>query len=139
MKILDDKIKANQGQYNLDRETSKISALSSGKLKKFLTGKNVGYKPGVAEQAKFEYSPLGKVFNKGLEEEDKKEGLLKRLKYVADKNEKHLGAIENKENIRLGIKSVISLISDKELSHKAESVPKTVSDQEKNQLQKVFL
>ena len=33
-KILDDKIKANQSQYDLDREAAKISALSSGKLKK---------------------------------------------------------------------------------------------------------
>ena len=36
--------------------------------------------PGVIEQAKCEYSRLGKVFNKGLEKEDKKEGLLKRFK-----------------------------------------------------------
>ena len=35
--------------------------------------------PGVIEQAKCEYSRLGKVFNKGLEKEDKKEGLLKRF------------------------------------------------------------
>ena len=43
------------------------------------------YKPGVVEQAKFEYSPLGKVFNKRLENEDKKEGLLKRLENIEDK------------------------------------------------------
>ena len=36
--------------------------------------------PGVIEQAKCEYSRLGKVFNEGLEKEDKKEGLLKRFK-----------------------------------------------------------
>ena len=35
--------------------------------------------PGVIEQAKCEYSRLGKAFNKGLEKEDKKEGLLKRF------------------------------------------------------------
>ena len=48
----------------------------------YLAGEDLGYKPGVAEQAKFEYSPLGKVLNKGLEKEDKKEGLLKRLKNI---------------------------------------------------------
>ena len=49
-----------------------------------MTGKDLGYKPGVVEQAKFEYSPLGKVFNKGLEKKGKKEVLLKRLKNSED-------------------------------------------------------
>ena len=38
----------------------------------YLTGEDLGYKPGVVEQAKFEYTLLVKVFNKGLEKEDKK-------------------------------------------------------------------
>ena len=63
----------------------------------------MGLKSSTAEQAKFEYSPLGKIFNKWLEkEEDKKEGLLKRLKNIEDKNEEQLKAIKNKasENIK---------------------------------------
>ena len=74
VEILDGKITANQAQYDLDRESAKISTLSSGELGKYeyLTGEDLGYKPGVAEKAKFEYSPLGKVFNKGLDESDKK-------------------------------------------------------------------
>ena len=74
VEILDDKIIANQAQYDLDREAAKISALSSGELGKYeyLTGEDLGYKPGVAEKAKFEYSPLGKVFNNGSDESDKK-------------------------------------------------------------------
>ena len=48
------------------------------------------YKPSVFEQAKFDYFPLGKIFNKGLTEEDKKEGLLKSVKNVGDKNEELL-------------------------------------------------
>ena len=82
VKIIDKKIKANKAQYGLDREAAKISALSSGELEKYkyLTGKDLGYKPDVIQKAKFEYSPLGKVFNKGLDESDKKEGVLKRLK-----------------------------------------------------------
>ena len=69
LKILHHKIKPNQAQYDLDREAEKISALSSTKLDKseYLTGEDLRYKPGVAEQAKFEYSSLGKVFNKELE------------------------------------------------------------------------
>ena len=29
------------------------------------------------EQARFEYSPLGKIFNEGLDKDDKKEGIFK--------------------------------------------------------------
>ena len=84
LKILDETIKANQARCDLDREAAKISVLSSKELDKYenLTGEDLGHKPGKFEQAKFEYSPLGKVFNKILEKEDKKEGLLKRLKNV---------------------------------------------------------
>ena len=39
-------------------------------------------KPNTIEQARFEYSPLGKIFNKGLSEDDKEEGLFKRLKNI---------------------------------------------------------
>ena len=58
-----------------------------------LIGEDLGLKPSTVEQTKFEYSPLGKVFNKGLEEEGKKEGLLKRLKNIEDKNEQQLKEI----------------------------------------------
>ena len=58
----------------------------------YLTGEDLGLKPITLEQAKFEYSPLGKIFNKELKEEDKKEGLLKRLENIKDKNEELLNA-----------------------------------------------
>ena len=52
----------------------------------YLTKKDLGYKPDAFEQAKFEYSPLGKVFTDELNKEDKsnKIGLLKRLKNIED-------------------------------------------------------
>ena len=83
LKILDDKIKANQAEYDLGRGAAKISALSCKELDKYeyLTGEDLGYKPEVLEEIKFEYYPLGEVFNKELEKEDKK-GLLKRLKIL---------------------------------------------------------
>ena len=61
VKILDDKIKVNKAQYDLDRETAKISPLSSSELEKYdhLTGEDLGYKPKVLEKVKFQYSPLG--------------------------------------------------------------------------------
>ena len=98
LKILDDKIKSNQTQYDLDKEAVKIFALSSKELEKYkyLTSEDLGHKSRVVEQAKFEYSPLGKVFNKGLEKEDKKEGLLKSFKNIEDKKEKQLKMIENR-------------------------------------------
>ena len=70
VKILGDKIKANKAQYDLDRKATKMSALSSGELEKYeyLTGEDLGHKPDVIQKAKFEYSPLGKVFHKELDE-----------------------------------------------------------------------
>ena len=60
LKIIDSKIKENQAQYDLDRIAGKISAYSSDDLRKYeyLTGQDLGYKPSVVEQAKFDYSPL---------------------------------------------------------------------------------
>ena len=98
IKILNRKIKQNESQYDLDREAAKISALSSNNLDKYelLTGEDLGLKPSTVDQAKFEYSPLGKVFNKGLSEEDKKERLLKRLNNIEDKN-KVKNKVENND------------------------------------------
>ena len=69
LKILDDKIKANQAIYDLSREAAKISALSSKDLLdkyEYLTGEDLGYKPSVFEKAKFEYSPLGMSLSKAF-------------------------------------------------------------------------
>ena len=73
-KIIYNKIKANQAQYDLDRVAAKKSAYSYGDLRKYeyLTSEKLGYKSSVVEQANFSYSPLGKVFNKGLTGEGKK-------------------------------------------------------------------
>ena len=38
---------------------------------------------------------MGKIFNKGLSEDDKKEGLFKRLKNIEGKNEVQLQAIKD--------------------------------------------
>ena len=77
VKILDGKIEANNAQYNLDRMNAEISAYSSGDLPKYeyLTKKDLNYKPNSFEQAKFEYSPLGKVFIDGLDKSDGKKNL----------------------------------------------------------------
>ena len=82
---------------------SMIYGLSSNNLEKYeyLTGEDLGLKPSTVEQAKFKYSPLGKVFTKGLDKDDQKEGLLKRLKNIEDKNEEQLKAIEDQKNKKI--------------------------------------
>ena len=67
-KILNDKIEVNNAQYDLDGMNAEISAYSSGDSdnSEFLTKQDLKYKPDALEQVKFEYSPLGKVFNDGL-------------------------------------------------------------------------
>ena len=94
IKILDRKIMQNEAQYDLDRKATKISALSSNNFDKYeyLTGEDLGIKPSTVEQTKFEYPPLGKIFNKGLEEDD---GLLKRLKNIEDYGKNNWINIQN--------------------------------------------
>ena len=54
---------------------------------------DLGLKPSTVEQAKFEYSPLDKISNKGLIEDDKKEGLFKIIKKIENKIEEQWKAI----------------------------------------------
>ena len=100
IKIKNKKIMQNKAQYDLDREAAKISALSSNNLDKYehLTGEDLGLKPNTIKKARFEYSPLGKIFNKGLSEDDNMEGLFKRLKNIEDKNEEQLKLLSNVSN-----------------------------------------
>ena len=79
VKILDDKIKSNKAQLDLDREAAKISALSSKDLEKYeyLTGEDLGYKPDVIQRAKYEYSPLEEAFNKVFKTDDKNKKVIK--------------------------------------------------------------
>ena len=65
IKILNNKIKAqNNAQYDINRLNAKISTFSEGDLDKyeFLTRKDLKYKPNALDNAKFEFSPLGKAF-----------------------------------------------------------------------------
>ena len=96
-KILNRKVIQNEIQYDLGRKAAKISELSSYNLDKYeyLAGEDLGYKPSVIEQAKFLYSLLGKIFYMGLDKDDQKEGLFKRLKNIEDKNEEQLKLFSN--------------------------------------------
>ena len=66
----DDKIKDEKLQYDINREATKISALSSDKIDKYeyLTGEEIlpSDQSRIIEQAKFTYSPLTKAFEKQI-------------------------------------------------------------------------
>ena len=66
LKILDRKVRQNKAAYDLYRQNTEISALSSGDLDKYeyLTKKELIYKPDPLQKAKSEYSPLSQVFNR---------------------------------------------------------------------------
>ena len=119
IKILNRKIMQNEAQYDLDRKAAKIFALSSNNLDKYeyLIGEDLGLKPSTVEQARFEYSPLGKIFNKGLDKDDKKEGLFKRLKNIENAQKGLInGDNKNKPDSarsKLSLSSIFDSISSK--------------------------
>ena len=65
---IDDKIRDEKPQYGINRETAKISVLSSGKMDKYeyFTGEKIlpSDQRQIIEQPKFTYSPLRKTFGK---------------------------------------------------------------------------
>ena len=83
---INDQIRDEKLQYGINRETAKISALSSGKIHKYeyLTGKDIlpSNQQQVIEQVKFTYSPLGKVFEK-------------QIKIIEDQGQKQIKAIQD--------------------------------------------
>ena len=127
IKILNRKIKQDESQYSLDRKAAEISALSSKNLDKYelLTGEDLDLKPSAVAQAKFEYSALGKIFNKRLSEGDKKEGILKRLKKIEDEN-KVKNTVENKD-----IKEVSDFV-DQHLSFEAKELINEIKTIQRN-------
>ena len=80
---LENQIRDEKLQYDINREAAKISALSSGKTAKheYLTGEEIlpSNQQQIIEQAKFTYSPLGKAFKKQIktiEDQEKKNKLM---------------------------------------------------------------
>ena len=65
---INDQVRDEKLQYNINGEAAKISALSSGKILKYeyLAGEDIllSNQQQIIEQAKFTYSPLGKAFEK---------------------------------------------------------------------------
>ena len=67
---INNQIRDEKLRYDVNREATKISALSSGKIRKYeyLTGEDIlpSNLQQIIEQAKFTYSPLGKAFDKQI-------------------------------------------------------------------------
>ena len=96
---INDQIKDEKLQYDINREAAKISALSSGKIHKYgyLTGEDIlpSNNQQIIEQASFTYSPLGKAFDK-------------QIKTIEDQGKKQvdaLNALKSDNNNKLEIKN----------------------------------
>ena len=97
--------------------------MSSNNLGKYeyLTGEDLGLKPSTIEQARFEYSPLGKIFNKGLDKDDKKEGLFKRLKNI-ENAQKNLIRDDDNESIYYTPRSEFDDKDDKDKKQQTNNI-----------------
>ena len=100
IKILNNKIKANNAQFKIDRSNGEISAFSGGDLEKYeyLTHKDLKIKPNAVQKAKFDFFPLSSAFNLGLNkkaEDYQEEGVIKLLKDIRDK----VGGISNNKKM----------------------------------------
>ena len=69
---IDDQIRDEKLQYDINKEAAKISALPSGKIheNEYITGEDIfpSTQQQIIEQAKFTYSPLEKAFEKQLKQ-----------------------------------------------------------------------
>ena len=87
---IEDQVKDETLQYDINREAAKISALSSGKIDKYeyLTGEKIlpSNQQQIIEQAKFTYSPLGKAFEK-------------QTKTIEDQGKKQVKAIQDNKQL----------------------------------------
>ena len=87
---IEDQIRDEKLQYDINREAANISALSSGKIDKYeyLTGEEIlpFNQLQIIEQAKFTYSPLGKAFEK-------------QTKTIEDQGKKQLDALKVLESL----------------------------------------
>ena len=88
---INDQIRDEKLQYDINREAAKISALSSGKIHKYeyLTGEDIlpSNQQQIIEQTKFTYSPLGKAFGK-------------QTKTIEDQGEQQIKAIQDQGQVK---------------------------------------
>ena len=100
---INDQIRDEKLQYDINREAAKISALSSNKFNKYeyLTGEEIlpSNQKQMIQQAKFTYSPLGKAFEKQIKTiEDQGKKQIEALKNLKDNKEKQIDNADHYKN-----------------------------------------
>ena len=90
---INDQIRGEKLQYDINREAAKILALSSGKIHKYeyLTGEEIlpSNQQQIIEQASVTYSPLGKAFEKQIKTiEDQGKKQIDALKFLEPKEQR---------------------------------------------------
>ena len=120
---IEDQIKDEKLQYDINREVAKISALSSGKLDKYeyLTGEEIlpSNQQQIIQQAKFTYSPLGKAFEK-------------QIKTINDQGEKQVVALESLKVPDKKLTSIKDFIPIENLNPEIINEIKRIEEIEKN-------
>ena len=120
---IEDQIKDEKLQYDINREAAKISALSSGKLDKYeyLTGEEIlpSNQQQIIQQAKFNYSPLGKV-------------LEKEVKTIKDQGEKQVVTLESLKDPDKKLPAIKDFIPTENLNPEIIYEIKRIEEIEKN-------
>ena len=120
---IEDQIKGEKLQYDINREAAKISALSSGKLDKYeyLTGEEIlpSNQQQIIQQAKLNYSPLGKA-------------LEKQVKTIKDQGEKEVVALESSKDSDKKLRSIKDFIPTENLNAEIINEIKRIEEIEKN-------
>ena len=105
--VIDDQIKDEKLQYDINRKSVKISALSSGKIHKYeyLTGEDIllSNQQQITEQGQFTYSPLGKAFEKQIKTITIKDQGKKQVDALKVLEPKSTGSDSNKKSINQDI------------------------------------
>ena len=119
---IEDKIKDEKRQHDINREAAKISALSSGKIDKYkyLTGEEIlpSNQQQIIEQAKFTYSSLGKAFEK-------------QTKTIEDQEEKQVNALKSLESSDKQLPSIKDFISKERLNPEIFDEIEKIEEEEK--------
>ena len=117
---IEDQIKDEKLQYDINRKAAKISALSSGKLDKYeyLTGEEIlpSNQQQIIQQAKFNYSPLGKAIEK-------------QIKTIKDQGEKQVKAIQDKQ--------IVNINKEKPLLSKEREIFRDIYNKRLNEIEQM--
>ena len=120
---IEDQIKDEKLQYDINREAAKISALSSGKLDKYkyLTGEEIlpSNQQQIIEQAKFTCSPLGKAIEK-------------QIQTIKDQGEKQVVALESLKDSNKKLTPITDFIPKENLNPEIIDETKRIEEIEKN-------